>query len=83
MTDHLLTILQDTRSGRFDEIVESLHEKRISVLEASRKKRSRGKRLSSPRKKKEKMTFDSPELERIFMELPEDMKEMLRRGKKE
>ena len=67
--------------SRFNDIIDGLHAMRIKLVEDNRaKRRKKGaskKRIKSPKK----ITFDSPELEAIFNAMPEECKELIRKGK--
>lgn len=64
--------------SRFTSIIARLHHERLSILNESRERRARA---SAPRAKKQaKISFDSPELEAIFNGLPDDMKELIKKG---
>jgi len=62
--------------SRFSSIIESLRAQRLELFKDSKKVR----RSVAPRKKKHKeIKFDSPMLQSIFNELPEDLQKHIRR----
>jgi len=67
--------------SRFKDIIDRLHATRIKLVEDNRarkrKKGGGGRKKKAPRK----ITFDSPELEEIFNSMPEECKELIRKGK--
>ena len=66
--------------SRFNDIIDGLHAMRIKLVEDNRAKRRKGaskKRIKPPKK----ITFDSPELEAIFNAMPEECKDLIRKGK--
>lgn len=63
--------------NRFTSIVTNLHLVRLSMLAESRARRA--SRITKPKIIK-KISFDSPELEAIFNGMPEDMRELIKKG---
>ena len=64
---------------RFTEIIENLRVARLKQLEEAQKKRHRKKNKGSRKKKApKKIAFDNPELQKIFDEMPEDCKDLIR-----
>lgn len=61
--------------SRFSSIIETLRVDRIELLKSSKKRRKKG---SSKPKRKEKLSFDSPELEKIFNKMPKDMQDYIK-----
>lgn len=62
--------------NRFSSIIDSLRLQRLEIIKKKPRKAGVRKKKDPP-----KMTFESPELERIFNAMPEDCKELIRRGK--
>jgi len=60
--------------GRFTQIVNHLRGERLLLLSKGKKRRAK----ASHRKSK-KITFDNPDLERIFNAFPKDVQEMLKK----
>jgi hypothetical protein len=64
--------------NRFTVIIQNLRLARKALLEESRAKKTRKK--SSRKKKSVKMTFDSPELEKLFNTMPKGMQDLIKKG---
>ena len=61
--------------GRFTQIVNHLRGERLLLLSKGKKRR----RAKAPSRKSKKITFDNPDLERIFNAFPKDVQEMLKK----
>ena len=66
--------------SRFTDVISKLRIERAELVKENRAKKARrggSKKKKSPRK----MSFDSPELEAIFNGMPEECKDLIRKGK--
>ena len=65
--------------ARFTEIIQKLRVARLEQLEKAKKKRAT--RKTSKKKAPKKIKFDNPELQALFDKMPNDCKDLIRKGK--
>ncbi len=66
---------------RFTEIIKNLRIARLLQLQESQKKRSVKGTGTKKKKATKKLIFDNPQLQKLFDTMPEDCKDLIRKGK--